>query len=524
MIPSLLQSQSAGGRTEVFAGSTLESYLRYLQTLGKAPSEQWSVRGFSLRETDAHAPQDSIHPWAHRYSFRRDGASHIDYVRPAVQLIENTSFPFGGNDGPIWAGKGVTAAFQAGVTGEWGPLSIRLAPVVFAAQNSSFELYDNGQTGALRYAHGQFYRQIDLPQRFGNSTYSRFDPGESTAQLEAFGATIGASTASQWWGPTDQFPYVLGNNAGGVPRVFLGTAKPANLKIIKLHTRLQYGVLDQSPYSPAQGSQNYVNEDTTGTRRYMAGLVAVLQIARVPGFELGGARFFHAPSRNGIDAHVRGLPFLQLFRRQMPLTEGKENQLGSLFIRWAPPRTGFDIYGEYGREDFAADTRDYLLEPEHAATTNVGLRKAWTSGSAINAVKAEVFSYEAPGGSRTRAQGEIFVHGILRQGHTYRGQLLSANVGPGSGNAQSVGFDRFTTNGRMSFYFSRVTQYEDRIGLTAPASGTRDVDVMNSLGAEVSRFLGHVDMTLRLVLTRELGRYLEDDASNANLGVTLRGF
>jgi len=47
---------------------------------------------------------------------------------------------------------------------------------------------------------------------------------------------------------------------------------------------------------------------------------------------------------------------------------------------------------------------------------------------------------------------------------------------------------------------------------------------MNSLGADITRFLGHFDMTLTLVLTRELGRYLEDDASNANLGVILRGF
>lgn len=169
VLPSILHSQSAGGRTEVFAGSVFESYLRYLQTLGKAPAAQWSIRGFSLSEIDARAPRNDVHPWAHRYSFRRDSASHIDLVRPSVQVIENTSFPFGGNDGPLWAGKGITAAVEAGVTGEWGPLSIRLAPIAFTAQNASFDLYDNGQTGALEFANGQFYRQVDLPQRFGCS-------------------------------------------------------------------------------------------------------------------------------------------------------------------------------------------------------------------------------------------------------------------------------------------------------------------------------------------------------------------
>src|SRR3954471_18800934 len=55
-------AQTGGGRAEVFAGSEFESYLRYLQTLGKSKSTTWSIRGFSPREIDALAPTDSVHP------------------------------------------------------------------------------------------------------------------------------------------------------------------------------------------------------------------------------------------------------------------------------------------------------------------------------------------------------------------------------------------------------------------------------------------------------------------------------
>jgi hypothetical protein len=99
--------QTVGGRAEVFAGSEFESYLRYLQTLGKSRPGVWGIRPLSPVQLDKLMPSDSLHPWAQRYDFstaKRVGLTY-DFVRPTTGLIENTSYPFGGNDGPIWAGK-----------------------------------------------------------------------------------------------------------------------------------------------------------------------------------------------------------------------------------------------------------------------------------------------------------------------------------------------------------------------------------------------------------------------------------
>jgi hypothetical protein len=530
----LAAQENVGGRDEVFAGSILESYLRYMQSLGKADFYPMSIRTFSPGEIDAMAIKDSAHPWVNRFSLQRDTSSglRITPIRATVGLTFNTAFPYGGNDGVVWAGKGLTSSVQLGVAVRWGPFSARLAPIAFRAENSQFPLFDNGQVGLVRFNDGQYPFVVDKPQRFGNDPYSRIDWGESNARIDIIGLTAGISSESQWWGPTNDFPYIIGNNSGGFPHVFFGTAKPANAGIVKLHGKVEYGMLDQSPYSPVTGPDYFTSFFQPGKRRFMAGLVGVMEVKGAPGLEIGGSRFFHAAStQNGITAHNLALPIQNLFKRSLP-SEGtgnfgdsssvKENQLASLWFRWAPPGSGFDVYGEFGREDFAADLRDLILEPEHSASTNLGFRKSWMDGTTLNAIRAEGFSYEASSGSRTRGEGQTYIHGTLFQGHTNRGQMLGANVGPGSGSAQTLAYDRFTPGGRMTAFFSRVTQHEQAGNvLGATSTLAHAVDVMNSLGYELGRFVGPFDISGRVVFTDDLNRNFLNDVSNATFGLTV---
>ena len=61
-------SEGASVRSEIFAGSVSEDYLRYLQTIGMVPLYPWSSRGFSARELDKLIPTDTAHPWSSRLS------------------------------------------------------------------------------------------------------------------------------------------------------------------------------------------------------------------------------------------------------------------------------------------------------------------------------------------------------------------------------------------------------------------------------------------------------------------------
>lgn len=530
-------AQVLGGRSEIFAGSEFESYLRYLQTLGKSKPAVWSIRPLSPDQIDRLMPSDTIHPWAQRYDFtpQKHSGFWYEFIRPTTGIIGNTSYPFGGNDGAIWAGKGLTAWAQAGVEMRWGPLSATFAPIAFRASNSAFELMDNGKTGVLKYGDGQFAGEIDKPQRFGAGAYSRADLGESTLRIDGAGLTAGVSTASQWWGPTTEFAYLLSNNAGGFPHVFLGTGKPANIGFGTVHGQVHYGYLYQSPFSAATGKSYFQDFEHAGKVRFMAGLIGVMTIKAVPGLEFGGARFFHAATDStGITSNNIGLPWQNLLKSRLKAADTVvfgdrrslvENQLASVWFRWAPPSAGMEIYGEYGREDFSADVRDFMLEPDHSSTFNLGVRKAWQKGTRINAFRGEVFSYEAPSSGRTRGEGLIYLHQPLVQGHTYRGQLLGANVGVGSGLAYLFAFERFTQGGKLKIFTSRVTQREASTRgpqySTGPALA-KPVEVERSLGAELSRFVGPFDVSGRVVLTSDMNRYFLSDKSNANFALTIR--
>src|SRR6476620_59293 len=53
-------AQTGGGRSEVFAGSEFESYLRYLQTLGKSKPTVWTIRSLEPSQNEAISPTDSV--------------------------------------------------------------------------------------------------------------------------------------------------------------------------------------------------------------------------------------------------------------------------------------------------------------------------------------------------------------------------------------------------------------------------------------------------------------------------------
>jgi hypothetical protein len=262
----------------------------------------------------------------------------------------------------------------------------------------------------------------------------------------------------------------------------------------------------------------------------MAGLLATLLPRGAPGLEIGGARFFHAArDSTGFGSHVLRLPFESLFSLQRTdsgvsgnISNLRDNQLASVFLRWAPPGSGFDVYGEYGREDYSGDARDLTLEPDHAATVNIGFQKTWLSRGVMRVIRGEVFNYEFPAGDRTRKEGLIYLHGVLRQGHTNRGQLLGADVGSGSGSAQTLAFDRYGTSGRLTAFVSRIVSHEALTMYQSGPAASRVVDAMNSIGVEAVRFIGPFDLTARVVLTDDLDRNFLADRANGNFVLAVR--
>jgi hypothetical protein len=523
MAPSLAGQQETSGVPvggEVFAGSDLEDYLRLLQIVGEVEPYAWSVRSFAPSAVARLAPNAPDHPWASRYTFAPAAAptgARVSLLRPEVDVVFNSGFPYGSNDGAVWAGRGMTVALQAGADAHYGPLSLTLYPVAFWSQNSDFRLEPNGQAGDARFGDARQPQYIDLPQRFGNGAYARVDPGQSTLRIDYRGVSAGLSTANQYWGPASRYPLLLGNNAAGFPHAFIGTEFPVNLWIGKLQARTVWGRLEQSDYSMAAVGREV---------RLMSGLVAVFTPRGLPGVEVGGGRFFHSiwPKRL-LSVAALSRPFGSLVKvadadpYDTDPDQRADNQLASVFLRWSAPRSGFEVYGEFAREDYNWNARDLILEPDHDSGYLLGFRKAWQKpGGAIVTLRGELVNTQITDLATARVQAPFYRHAFLGQGHTNRGQILGAANGYGGGGA-FLEWSRYSDRGRWSLSWSRDVRDHQGVNLVNP---TPTLDVLHSIGGELLQFRGAYEVVVGVRGVYNQNRDLARDVANANATVRVQ--
>ena len=457
---------SAPTTTWAIQGDEVDVHLRALQDLGRLDARPWSLREIATCVT--HPADSVLLPGAWRARLSCGTTSRRLRVAPLqVGATYNSSRPFGLHGGPTWAGVGVTGAVRAGVAAAYGPLSITLAPVAFWAQNAAF--------GSAVVARSPF---IDMPDRFGSGSYARIDPGESEVRVSAFGLTAGLSSAVEIWGPARTHALVLGPHAGGIPRFFAGTSRPLDVGIGRVHGRMILGRLGQS---------SFTNIPADSAVRLAAGLVAVFQPRGFAGLEIGGGRFFHRVSDDGVDAGDLLVPFEGLLKARLrdkddPTKSPADNQIASLFFRWAT--RGIEVYGEYARDDHNADLRDLAVEPDHESAYLVGFQRTWAATEALTVLTAEVVNARITHLSRVRGQGAFYVHTMVRQGHTNRGLALGTPAAPGGGGLL-VALDRYGARGRVGVRLDRIPR-----GLVLTESSTDEVEMLHLLSVELSRFDG----------------------------------
>lgn len=467
-LPAQWQSNTgpAGAVLGATVGGDVERYLRALALSGIVRPVPWGTRPFGAEDLREILSSDSmpLHPW-------RSGLTQALRRSRSAALIGATSvnsgFAWGANDGAQWQGRGLNAAIGGAGTFRWGPLTAVAAPIAFVAQNTSFPLLTPPVLTASPYADGLFPTIVDNPQRMGNTLYARVHPGESSLRLRAAGLDVGISTASLGWGTGEAFPAIFGANAGGFPHLFAGTSgRGLRLpRIGRVSSRYVLGTMQQSDWSSVQGSETYIDRDQSGTTRIGVGLVASFMPAFLPNLELGASRFYHSPYRDGAERwRAWSKPFENVFKKSFdgrtggPGDEGgdNDNQLGSFFARWAFPRRGIEATIELFREDHNWDSRDLAQEPENNSAVMASIRAVTgRSTDRISVLTLEYFDGDIRPIAQARAQGYLYSHGYLRQGHTQRGQLLGSPIGAGAIAGERVAWERFTPAGSLRANFQR---------------------------------------------------------------------
>lgn len=504
-----------GGDLQV--GGEAERYLRALQLSGAARPTDWMIRAPGSLPTRFQF-SSSAHPWQSRFSTDTAGRHFKwQWLRPGGRAFLNTGFPVTTDDGPTWAGRGLTAEVRGGIRASYGPLHVQLAPVAFFAQNASFELANNTRTGERVYADARFPDVIDAPQRFGSKTYSRFDAGYSTIAIETNPFTVGVSTAPQSWGPAREFPLVLSNHSGGFPHFFVGTGTPRNLGIFSLHTRLLTGTLSQSAFSPI---------DTGNLHRWVSAGVVTILPRGINGLEFGLIRFVQGIATRNVPTMAQARRVVQGAAIGNGDNIESENQVASVFFRWAFPGAGFELYGEYAREDYSLDGRRFLQYPDDLRSYLLGFQRVLKSESKqMRVLRFELLNAELSASNRgERGDPETkeitqpfppYLHNVTRQGHTNNGLFLGSAEAYG-GAAWRAGFDQFDERGRQSFTLDRSLRLDWLPSIDPNISYVRP-DVLWSVGSETVRFHAKREFGLSVKATYELNRNLVQKQNGFNL-------
>lgn len=520
-LPACLEGQTVTDTTgpyagdEIFANSEFERYLRVLQVDGRASLIPWSSRPLARREVADLSVDTVTHPWRVRFGTGSGGIGTLSatLLRSSLELVYNSGFPYGANDGPVWAGRGATTVIRSGFAVTAGPLYLRIAPIAFWVQNAEFQLHPQSEA-AEPLRDPARPRSIDRPQRLGENASYRIAPGESTLRLDTRILSAGVSTESLVWGPMWEHPLIMSTNAGGFPHAFIGTPGPADLGIGRIDGKVVWGALSHSDFA-------FIGPNAESRRT--AGLVMVVQPRGLTGLEVGFSRFFHVEG-----SEYAGLGEFLLLPVQVFLKKGLErdgedpsdatNQLASAFVRWAFPEGGFEIYGEFAREDHNYDLRDFLLQPDHDSGYGVGFTKVWSRGpERMVAVRGELMNMRPTHLALVRPQVAFYGHSRVTQGHTHNGQVLGSAAGPG-GAASAIAVDLYGESGRLGLRWSR--ELVERA--TDPARAGEGADVMHALGLDGVLFRQAMEFTGGVAAVYELNRYLADDAINLRIDLGVR--
>lgn len=403
---------------------------------------------FFYREQDEHLVcLDSI-PLLRDWVPPRD-STMFEILAPSSRFTIHTEYPRERNNGGLVETVGLNAAVDFGIAARWKWFSAVFAPRLTYQQNDFFPVPETNWAGRSQWAN-PYHFSIDLPKRFGSSGWSEFQWGATRIQAEYGPVSAGFSTANMWVGSTRLFPLMMSNTAPGFPHAFV-SVRPFSAWITDIEINSFWGQVSES---------DYFDGDVTNDQHVITGFQVGFAPHFIPGLQFGFARVYHDVEDFG-EAGIGGL--LEMTWDSPFFTGGgnrRGNAIGFLYGRFVLPESGFEVFGEWSREDTPYNLEDIFREPDWTQAYALGFQKLIQHDRSMSSFWGELVHL---GLSKPTFLGHgdfsMYTHNAVRQGHTHRGQILGAAVGPGS-DAQTLGFDHYRQRSRAGIFIER-TRYDD---------------------------------------------------------------
>jgi Capsule assembly protein Wzi len=435
-----------------------DNLIREYQLLNKAAHKNsLTIRPFMGRKEGDSLSKDSVFTWYDPRKLKQDFMPDELYAYPLrLETQFNSKRPFGWGNGSFIQARGAQFRFSTGLLYKSEVLEVGVQPEFIMADNAPYKITS---------AFGDTLRNNYHKLFFGNS-YARLNFGPLTA---------GFSNENIWWGPGQFGALILSNNAPGFGHLHLSTRRPIRNPIMDIEFQFIAAGLDQDSSHNAEiaylKSAPYVRQ-----WRYMNGFAIVLQPKPIPGLYLGLTRamqFYRwqlSLMPDNISFLEKYLPAVTAFFGKFNPQTGDNNfndgrdQQASVFLRFVMPKEHFEVYFEYGYNDYKDNLRDLTIDAQHSAAYIVGTKKMipLAKKNTYLGVSLEAIQMAQSADFITRNAGNWYLHGQMTQGFTHMNQILGVGSGVGN-NFQTLQVERVQGLNRVGLRFQKIQNDPRRI-------------------------------------------------------------
>ena len=362
--------------------------LRRGQLWGDLPlTSSFCIRPLHGSAVKSHNPYESLQNWDTLFPSRDSSSFHlskswlngnvrVDALPLYSRIQYNGHHPYGWQDGPMIPNKGLQTYFNAGVFAKFYFLEAQFSPEWVYAQNEP-ETWNP----PVRVYQG------DFPDRFGTGPYVRKFGGQSFIRGYAGPFVFSYGTENLAWGPAQDVNLLMSSNAPGMPHTAMGTRKPIQTRIGSIEAQVFIGNLAYSGFGYEKGPSPWGSElsdvyrDTTrdGLSRVFSGIVAVYSPKWLPGLSVGAIRSIW--QEGATDTTFNAWQLIPALVRNpfgtgaYAFQTGPMDQMAAVFFRYVMPESHVEIWGEFARDDAAADLEDLITSPGHSRGYQWGFRK-----------------------------------------------------------------------------------------------------------------------------------------------------
>jgi hypothetical protein len=425
------------------------------------------LRESQLSDTSKHLPSMLIRPIAVRkndstvslllpHEVSQDLLPGSIYLQPVQLDFQFNSFrPYGWNNGSMIMSKGVQTRISTGILYTSKILELNFQPEFVSAANP-------------KYITSNLYGSAP------NGSYNKMFLGQSYAELKMGKLALGFSNENLWLGPGQNSALIMSNNAPGFGHIYFGTKAPIKTPVGDFELKLVAAGLDQDSLL---SSEAYHLQPAKFTRRwrYLSGVTLSFQPKFISGLYLGFNRMnqFYNDKNDSTTvgffnkyAPAASAFFKKKLNTQIdaPGQDDAQDQVASVFMRFLMPREKFEIYFEYGYNDFKANLRDFIQDIQHSTAFVVGFKKILPSRNRYTySLSGEIVQMSQSNSYLVRNAGNWYVSTALPQGLTHFNQILGAGSGVGN-NVQSIQLERISGLKRIGFKFLRI-QNDPRLAI-----------------------------------------------------------